>query len=331
MRKGGGSRPRTGTAPTALRVLVTGGAGFVGSNLCERLLSEGHEVYCADNLITGHRRNIEHLLVSPRFHFLQHDVTEPLPALPALAAIYHLASPASPPDYLRYPVQTALTNSLGTYRMLELAKENAAMFLFASTSEVYGDPTQHPQREDYWGNVNPIGMRSCYDESKRFGEALTATYVREFGVDGRIVRIFNTYGPHSHPQDGRIVPNFVTQALRGEPITVYGDGLQTRSLCYVSDLIEGIVRAMNKPNTQGQVFNLGNPEEHTVLEYAQMIKRETGSSSPIVFRPYLSEDDPSRRRPDISRARETLGWEPRVPLLLGLEWTITWFRQRLAD
>ncbi len=310
--------------------MVTGGAGFVGSHLCERLLADGHEVYCLDSLITGHRHNVEHLQRSGRFHFLQHDVTAPLGDPPPLDAIYHLASPASPPDYLDYPVETALANSQGTYLMLELARAQGARFLFASTSEIYGEPLQHPQREDYWGNVNPVGMRSCYDESKRFGEALTMTYVRKFALDGRIVRIFNTYGPRSDPEDGRLVPNFVSQALRGEPITVYGDGRQTRSLCYVSDLVDGLVRALNASNTQGGVFNLGNPDEHTVLEYAEIIKQLTGSSSPIVFRPYLSEDDPSRRRPDISRAREKLGWEPRVGLTEGLALTIVWFKQRLG-
>ncbi len=313
-----------------MKILVTGGAGFVGSHLCERLLEEGHEVYCLDSLITGHRHNVEHLQRSGRFHFLCHDVSKPLGDPPRLDAIYHLASPASPPDYLSYPVETALANSQGTHLMLELARAQGARFLFASTSEIYGEPLQHPQREDYWGNVNPVGMRSCYDESKRFGEALTMTYVRKFALDGRIVRIFNTYGPRSDPEDGRIVPNFVSQALRGEPITVYGDGRQTRSLCYVSDLVDGLVRALSTPQTQGGVFNLGNPDEHTVLEYAEIIKQQTGSSSPIVFRPFISEDDPSRRRPDITRAREKLGWEPRVDLVEGLALTIVWFKQRLG-
>ncbi|MDA8217730.1 MAG: SDR family oxidoreductase [Dehalococcoidales bacterium] len=309
---------------------MTGGAGFIGSHLCERLLSEGNEVYCLDNLITGHRHNVAHLLPDGRFHFVLHDVVEQLAEEMDVEAIYHLASPASPPDYLRHPVQTALANSQGTYRMLELARKRAAKFLFASTSEAYGDPLEHPQREEYWGNVNPNGQRSCYDESKRFGEALTFTYVREFGLDARIVRIFNTYGPRSDPEDGRIVPNFVTQALRGDPITVYGDGQQTRSLCYVSDLVDGLVRAQGSAGTKGGVFNLGNPDEHTVLQFAEIIKRETGSSSPITFRPLVTQDDPTRRKPDITRARERLGWEPRVPLAEGLARTIAWFKERLA-
>ncbi|MHB1416168.1 MAG: UDP-glucuronic acid decarboxylase family protein [Chloroflexota bacterium] len=313
-----------------MRILVTGGAGFIGSHLCERLLSEGNEVYCLDNLITGHRHNVAHLLPGGHFHFVLHDVIEPLAEDMEVEAIYHLASPASPPDYLRHPVQTALANSQGTYRMLELARQRSAKFLFASTSEAYGDPQEHPQREEYWGNVNPNGQRSCYDESKRFGEALTFTYVREFGLDARIVRIFNTYGPRSDPEDGRIVPNFVTQALRGDPITVYGDGQQTRSLCYVSDLVDGLVRAQRSPDTKGGVFNLGNPDEHTVLQFAEIVKRETGSSSPITFQPLVTEDDPTRRKPDITRARERLGWEPKVPLAKGLAQTIAWFKERLA-
>ena len=313
-----------------MRILVTGGAGFIGSHLCEHLLGQGHEVFCLDNLITGHRHNVAHLTGNPRFHFLEQDVVVPLAKPLAVDAIYHLASPASPPDYLRHPLETALANSQGTHNMLELARAAGARLLFASTSEIYGDPLQHPQREDYWGNVNPIGMRSCYDESKRFGEALTATYVRTFGLDARIVRIFNTYGPHSDPVDGRIVPNFVTQAILGEPITVYGDGQQTRSLCYVSDLVAGLARAMDTPGTAGGVFNLGNPDEHTVLEYAQVIKQKANSPSPIVFKPPISEDEPMRRRPDISRARERLGWEPEVALDEGLALTIVWFRQRLG-
>lgn len=293
-------------------------------------MSDGHEVLAMDNLITGHRDNVDHLVANPRFHFLRHDVTEPLPEGIAVEAIYHLASPASPPAYLCRPVETALTNSIGTYRLLDLALRSQAKFLLASTSEIYGEPLEHPQREEYWGNVNPVGMRACYDESKRFAEALTSTYVRHHDLDARIIRIFNTYGPHSDPNDGRIVPNFITQALCGEPITVYGDGTQTRSLCYVSDLVDGIVRAMEHPRTKGEVFNLGNPDERTIMEYAQIIKKQTGSNSPIVHRPLISEDEPTRRRPDITRARELLGWEPRVSLDEGLSRTIEWFRQRLG-
>jgi len=311
-----------------VKVLVTGGAGFIGSHLCARLLAEGHEVVCVDNLLTGRRENIAALLAAPRFTFLEHDVTSPL-AVEA-EAIFHLASPASPPGYLAHPVETALVNSLGTYQLLELARQQGARFLLASTSEVYGDPLVHPQPETYWGNVNPIGPRACYDESKRFAEMLTMVYVRRFDLDARIVRIFNCYGPHSDPNDGRLVPNFITQALRGEPITVYGTGQQTRSLCYVSDLVEGLVRALFTPGTKGRVYNLGNPDEHTVLEYAQLIKRLCQSDSPIVFRPLPTEDDPRRRCPDITRARTELGWEPRVGLVEGLTLTIAWFRQRLA-
>lgn len=311
-----------------MRVLVTGGAGFIGSHLCERLLEE-HSVICLDNLITGKEDNIAHLKRHPCFQFLNHDVTQPI----ALEAdfVAHLASPASPHSYLRFPVETSLVNSLGTYRMLELARQRGAKFLLASTSEVYGDPKEHPQREDYWGNVNPNGMRSCYDESKRFAESLTMTYFRKFGLDVRIVRIFNTYGPRSDPQDGRIVPNFVTQALQGKPITVYGTGEQTRSLCYVSDLVEGLIKAMLTEGTSGEVFNLGSPEEHTVLEYAQLVKKLAGSDSRIVFCPPISEDDPTRRCADISKARERLAWEPVVPLEEGLKQTIAWFREKLQE
>lgn len=245
--------------------------------------------------------------------------------------IFHLASPASPPGYLIYPVQTSMVNSLGTHNLLELAKRNGARFLLASTSETYGDPLVHPQREDYWGNVNPIGIRSCYDESKRFGESLTMTYVRQFDLDARIIRIFNTYGPNSDPNDGRLVPNFTTQALRGEPITIYGTGLQTRSLCYVSDLVEGIIRAMFFEDTKGDVFNLGMPDERTVLEFAQVIKSLAHSESPIVFRSHISEDDPSRRRPNIDKAIVKLQWTPQVDLEDGLSATIEWFRKRLSE
>ncbi|MCL5958027.1 MAG: SDR family oxidoreductase [Chloroflexi bacterium] len=310
-----------------MKALVTGGAGFIGSHLCQRLMEDGHEVICVDNLITGNRENVAHLLDSPHFQFVERDVTQQLDLQADL--IFHLASPASPPGYLLFPVHTSLANSLGTYNLLELARRWDAKFLLTSTSETYGDPLEHPQREDYWGNVNPIGMRSCYDESKRFAESLTMTYKRHHNLDARIVRIFNTYGPHSDPNDGRMVPNFVTQALRGEPITVFGQGQQTRSLCYVADLVEGIVRAMFRDGTRGEVFNLGMPDEHTVLEFAQIIKRLVPSDSPIEFRPPISEDDPSRRCPDISKARDRLNWEPKVGLDEGLRLTIEWFRQKL--
>lgn len=302
----------------------------MGSNLCERLLDEGNEVVCVDNLITGSCYNVEPLMSDPRFIFLQQDTCEPLPADLRADALYHLASPASPPGYFRHPLATALTNSLGTYRVLDFAQRQGARFLLASTSEVYGEPLEHPQREEYWGNVNPIGMRSCYDEGKRFAEALTFVYIREQGLDARVVRIFNTYGPRSDPDDGRLVPNFVTQALRGDPITVYGDGTQTRSLCYVSDLVEGLVRAMESPGTKGSVLNLGNPDEHTVMEYARLIKQLAGSHSPIRLVEPISEDEPTRRRPDITRAKRQLGWEPHVGLADGLTRTIDWFKGRIV-
>ena len=306
-----------------MRVVVTGGAGFIGSHLCERLLGQGHKVTAVDNLITGMSRNITSLLSNPDFSFLQHDVTHPLD-LPA-DVVFHLASPASPRGYLDHPLETALVNSVGTHNMLEMAARNGAAFLMASTSEAYGDPLEHPQRESYWGNVNPVGIRSCYDESKRFAEALTMTYVRSRNSDARIIRIFNTYGPHSDPDDGRIVPNFITQALLGRPITVYGDGSQTRSLCYVSDLVDGIIASMFTEGTRGQVVNLGNPQENTVLEYAYLIKEMCDSQSEVQFKP-LPQDDPTRRCPDITRARTLLGWEPKVGLAEGLEQTIDWFR-----
>jgi len=321
-----------------MNILITGGAGFIGSHLCDRLLLQGHQVICVDNLLTGSRDNIAHLIGRPDFTFLERDAIQPLTLDPAtrLDAVFHLASPASPPGYLEFPLKTALVNSLGTYHLLELARQHQARFLLASTSEAYGEPAVHPQREDYWGNVNPIGVRSCYDESKRFAETLTMIYVREYNLDARIIRIFNTYGPRSDPLDGRLVPNFVSQAIQGRPITVYGDGRQTRSLCYVRDLVIGIEKAMFTPGTQGQVFNLGNPDERTVLEYAQMIKALSGSDSPIIF---LSNselgdritDDPSRRCPAIEKARTCLGWEPQVPLQEGLQETIAWFRQRLGE
>jgi nucleoside-diphosphate-sugar epimerase len=313
-----------------VRSVISGGAGFIGSHLCERLLREGHEVVCLDNVSTGSAANVAHLRGESRFDFRQVDVTEPLPDVGKADAVFHLASPASPPGYLRRPIETMLANSLGTHRMLELARTSGARFLMASTSEAYGDPLEHPQKETYWGNVNPNGERSCYDESKRFGEAITFVYWRSLGLDARIIRIFNTYGPHSDPDDGRFVPNFVSQALKGEPITLYGTGEQTRSLCYVSDLVEGIVRAQLSEGTTGQVFNLGNPDEHTVREYAEIINQMCGGRSEIVYRPFISADDPQRRRPDIAKARAVLGWEPRVGLEEGMARTIAWFRERLG-
>ena len=310
-----------------MRALVTGGAGFIGSHLCDRLLAEGHHVICVDNLITGNRANVAHLEGRPDFEFVHHDVTEPFDAEADL--VFHLASPASPPGYLQHPLKTALTNAFGGYYTLEIAKRRGARYLLASTSEAYGDPLEHPQRETYWGHVNPNGVRSCYDESKRFAESITLIYHRQDGLDARIIRIFNTYGPRSDPNDGRIVPNFVTQALAGQPITVFGSGQQTRSLCYVSDLVDGIMRAMFRPHTAGEVYNLGNPDEHTVLDYAHIIKRLSGSTSEIVHLDppgHRVTDDPTRRRPDITKARERLGWQPTVDLETGLRETIDWFR-----
>lgn len=311
-----------------MRIVVTGGAGFIGSHLCARLLKDGHQVIAVDNLITGSRRNIAQLLGHPAFSFLEHDVVQPLD-LPT-EAIFHLASPASPKGYMEHPVETALVNSQGTYQLLEMARRQRARFLLASTSEAYGDPQEHPQVEGYWGHVNPVGPRACYDESKRFGEALTVTFVRAHDLDARIIRIFNTYGPHSDPDDGRIVPNFITQALAGEPMTVYGDGAQTRSLCYVEDLVEGIRAVMFGDGLQGEVTNLGNPEEHTVLEYAHLIRRLCRSNSSIEFRP-LPQDDPTKRCPDITKARTRLGWEPRVGLEEGLRRTIEWFESAVKE
>lgn len=313
--------------------LVAGGAGFLGSHLCERLLAEGQRVVCVDNLITGRRRNVAHLARHPGFRFVHHDITQPLDL--ACDRIYHLASPASPGpyarrSYLRFSVETALANSIGTRHLLELARARGARVLVASTSEVYGNPTVHPQPEAYWGNVYPLGSRSCYDESKRFAEALAMAYVRRYGVDGRVARIFNCYGPRMDPKDGRLVPNLVTQALRQKLLTISGDGTQTRSLCYVDDIVRGLIAIMEAPAGRGEVYNLGHAEEHTVLEFARLIRELRGSSSGILFLP-LPADDPARRRPDTTKVRATLGWEPRVGLREGLARTIEWFRlERLA-
>lgn len=311
-----------------MKIVVTGGAGFIGSHLCTRLLDEGHSVLCVDNFITGSERNIAPLRNDPNFSFLYQDVTRPCEF--TADAIFHLASPASPVGYMDHPIETILVNSQGTYQMLEQAKSQNALFLVASTSEAYGDPLVHPQREDYWGNVNPIGPRACYDESKRLGETLTMEYYRQYTLNARIVRIFNTYGSNSQIHDGRMIPNFITQALRNEPLTIYGDGSITRSICYVSDLVEGLMRAMFKPCTAGEVFNLGNTEEHTVLEYAQIIIRLCEASSSIIFEPNRV-DDPERRRPDISKARSVLGWEPQVSIEAGLRRTIEWFSNYISQ
>jgi len=305
-----------------MRSIVTGGAGFLGSHLCDLLLEKGHKVICIDNLLTGNPRNLEHIK-SEKFTYIKHDVTKPIYFGDKIDYIFHLASPASPIDYLELPIQTLKVGALGTYNMLGLAKEQKARFLLASTSEVYGDPLVNPQAETYWGNVNPIGPRGVYDEAKRYAEAITMAYHRYHGVDTRIVRIFNTYGPRMRANDGRVVPNFISQALSGEDITVYGDGSQTRSFCYVSDLIEGIYRLMMSDCTDP--VNIGNPAEMSVLEFAKVIIEITGSKSKIVYES-LPVDDPKVRRPDISKARELLGWEPKVGLREGLRQTIEYFK-----
>ncbi|MEB3196702.1 MAG: UDP-glucuronic acid decarboxylase family protein [Candidatus Sericytochromatia bacterium] len=310
-----------------MRILVTGGAGFIGSHLCERLLRAGHQVVAMDNLVTGKRENLTELEGHPGFQFIRHDITEPIQWEGPLHRIYQFASPASPVDYAAIPVETLMVGSRGAHHALGLARRTGARILLASTSEVYGDPAVHPQPESYWGNVNPIGPRSCYDEAKRFAEALTMAYQRTRGVDTRIVRIFNTYGPRMRLDDGRAIPNFLTQALRREPITVYGDGSQTRSFCYVDDLVEGILRLMESEETLP--VNVGNPAELTLGEMAERIRILTGTTSPIVYRP-LPEDDPKVRRPDITRARTLLGWEPQVELAEGLEKTVAFFKRALA-
>jgi dTDP-glucose 4,6-dehydratase len=312
------------------RVLITGGAGFIGSHLCDRLLAGGHEVIAMDNFFTSHPRNIAHLAGHERFRFIKHDVTEYMYIDGHLDAILHLASLPSPVDYLREPIKTLKVGALGTHKALGLARKHKARFLLASTSEVYGDPQVHPQPETYWGNVNPIGPRGVYDESKRFAEAMTMAYHRYHGIDTRIVRIFNTYGPRMRADDGRVVTNFIAQGLRGEPLTVYDDGSRTRSFCYVSDLVEGIVRVIESDFVEP--FNLGNPQEMTVLEFAKVVQRLTGGRSRIEFvvpKDERTKDDPHIRQPDITRARTLLGWEPRVGLEEGLGYTIEYFRKLL--
>jgi len=306
--------------------VVTGGAGFLGSHLCDLLLAKGHRVIAIDNLITGNVANIEHLAGNERFRFLKHNVTDYIYLAGEVHNVFHLASPASPIDYLELPIQTLKVGSLGTLNSLGLAKAKGARFLLASTSECYGDPLVHPQTEDYWGNVNPIGPRGVYDEAKRFAEAMTMAYHRYHKVDTKIVRIFNTYGPRMRLRDGRVVPAFVGQALKGESLTVFGDGSQTRSFCYVSDLIEGIFRLSQ--SDFHEPVNIGNPTEFTILDFAKLIIRLTGSKSQIVYKP-LPVDDPKQRRPDISRAKKLLGWEPQVDLETGLRRTIEYFRPRL--
>src|SRR5215468_11237260 len=310
------------------RVLITGGAGFLGSHLIDRLLSDGHEVLCVDNLFTGTKRNLEHLHTDPRFEFLRHDVTFPLYV--EVDEIYNLACPAAPIHYQHDPVQTTKPSVHGAINMLGLAKRLKCKILQASTSEVYGDPTVHPQREDYWGHVNPIGPRSCYDEGKRCAETLFFDYRRQHNLPIKVARIFNTYGPGMHPADGRVVSNFVMQALRNEDITVYGEGLQTRSFCYVDDLVEGLIRLMETPDDVTGPVNLGNPIEFTIRQLAELVIELTGASSKIVSRP-LPQDDPRQRRPDIGLAKSLLGWEPKIQLREGLKQTIAYFDQLLRE
>lgn len=320
-------RARSGDKPVSV---ITGGAGFLGSHLVDLLLSRGHRVTVIDNLITGSTDNIQHLAGNPDFRFIKQDVTEYLYLDGPVDFLWHFASPASPIDYLEIPIQTLKVGSLGTHKALGLAMTKGARFLITSTSEVYGDPLVHPQTESYWGNVNPVGPRGCYDESKRFAEALTMAYHREHGVDTRIVRIFNTYGPRMRVKDGRVVPAFVSQALQGKPITIFGDGTQTRSFCFASDLIEGIYRLMMcTGSTASDPCNIGNPHELTMLQFAQEIIKATGSKSRIIHKP-LPQDDPKQRRPDITRARKLLGWEPTIPLADGLVPTIAYFRSKIT-
>jgi len=310
-----------------MRAVVTGAAGFLGSHLCDRLLAEGWNVLGVDNFITGREENLEHLEDNPKFSFREADVCEPIDFAGDVDYVLHLASPASPPDYLRHPIETMRVGSVGTQNALELAREERAKFFLASTSECYGDPEISPQHEEYWGNVNPVGPRSVYDEAKRFSEALTMGYHRHHGLDTHIVRIFNTYGPRMRLNDGRALPNFVYQALSEKPITVFGDGKQTRSFCYVSDLIEGIYRLMH--SDEHFPVNIGNPEELTLLEFAQRVRAHFPKAGPIVFEA-LPEDDPKRRRPDIRKAQRLLGWEPKVPLSEGLKLTIEYFQKQFA-
>ena len=308
-----------------MRVLVTGGAGFLGSHLCERLIDQGHEVICLDNFFTGRKSNIQHLAANPRFELVRHDIIDPFKF--EVDRIYNLACPASPPHYQYNPIKTMKTSVVGAINCLGLAKRVKARVFQASTSEVYGDPAVHPQQESYWGNVNPIGLRSCYDEGKRCAETLFFDYHRENGVDIRVIRIFNTYGPRMLADDGRVVSNFIVQALQGKDLTVYGDGSQTRSFCYVDDLVEGFLRFMEQGTCVGPM-NLGNPGEFTMLQLAELVLKKVGGASKITHKP-LPSDDPKQRRPDITLAKETLGWEPKVPLEQGLEKTIAYFSEAL--
>lgn len=319
-----------------MRIVVTGGAGFIGSHLVDSLLGGGHQVTAIDNFLTGSPANIAHFRGNPNFHLIEHDIVRPLSAgqeaqIGDIDALFHLASPASPADFSKMPLEIAVINSQGTHNVLELARRRNAKFLVTSTSEAYGDPLVHPQTEEYRGNVNTTGPRACYDEGKRFSEAITSIYVNEYGLDGRIVRIFNTYGPRMNPYDGRSVPNFITQALQGKPLTIYGDGKQTRSYCYVDDMVSGLITVMfGPPNTRGLVFNVGNPDEREIKEFAEIIRDLCSSQSKVEYLPAL-QDDPARRCPDITRVSSMLGWQPRISLEEGLTRTISWFRERLRD
>ncbi|MBU0979486.1 MAG: SDR family oxidoreductase [Nanoarchaeota archaeon] len=306
-----------------MRVLVTGGAGFIGSHLCEFLLKEGHEVICMDNFITGRRKNIQPFMDNPKFTFRHQDVSNFIPLEGKLDAVMHLASPASPIDYQQIPIQTLKVGALGTHNALGLAKVKECRFLLASTSEVYGDPLIHPQPESYWGNVNPVGVRGCYDEAKRFAEAITMAYHRVHKVDTKIARIFNTFGPRNRPDDGRVVPTFINQAIKGEPLTVFGDGSQTRSFCYVEDMVKGLWKLLN--SDINEPVNLGNPEEMTVLQFAEKIIKLTGAKSKVVYRD-LPIDDPKTRQPDISKAKKLLNWKPEYPVDEGLKKTVEYFK-----
>lgn len=307
-----------------MRFVMSGAAGFIGSHLCDRLIAEGHSVVAVDNLITGSKRNLEHLFEHPRFEFREYDVTQPVEVSGPVDGALHLASLASPKDYLEHPIETLESGSTATRNMLELARKHNASFLLTSTSECYGDPLEHPQTETYWGNVNPVGLRSCYDESKRYAEAITMAYHRVHGVRTNIARIFNTYGPRMQLKDGRVVPAFLDQAVNGEPLTIFGDGTQTRSFCYVADLVDGLFRLMF--SEERYPVNLGNPQELTILEFAERIQRLMGNNLPIVHKP-LPADDPKRRQPDISKARRVLGWEPKVSLEDGLQATVDYVKR----
>ncbi len=311
-----------------MRVLITGAAGFIGSHLCDRFIEEGHYVIGMDNFLTGSPDNIAHLFGNKNFHFIEYNVTNFIYIEGDIDIVLHFACPASPVDYMNYPIQTLKVDSLGTLHTVGLAKAKKARYVFASTSEVYGDPQVHPQPEDYWGYVNPVGIRSVYDEAKRFSESTTMAYHRVHRIDVRILRIFNTYGPRMRLDDGRVIPNFIGQALRGEDLTVYGDGTQTRSFCYIDDLIEGIYRASVYENLNGEVINLGNPEEYKIIDLAKKIIEKTNSNSKIIFEP-LPEDDPKRRCPDITKAKKILNWEPRISLEEGLEKTIKYFYSKI--